>query len=122
VSDAAQDGLGSGLRRLGAFATGALARLGYSARFFVAILLNTPSAFRRLHLTLREIYFSGVLSLIIILVSGLFVGRSKSGATATTGRPSSSARISKDNPRSGSTSSFTRRWAMRCARRFTRCR
>jgi len=74
VSDAAQDGLGSGLRRLGAFATGALARLGYSARFFVAILLNTPSAFRRLHLTLREIYFSGVLSLIIILVSGLFVG------------------------------------------------
>ena len=30
--------------------------------------------FRRFQLTLREIYFSGVLSLIIILVSGLFVG------------------------------------------------
>ena len=29
---------------------------------------------RRLSLTLREIYFSGVLSLVIILVSGLFVG------------------------------------------------
>ena len=35
---------------------------------------NTPSAFRRLHLTIREIYFSGVLSLVIILISGLFVG------------------------------------------------
>jgi phospholipid/cholesterol/gamma-HCH transport system permease protein len=31
-------------------------------------------AFRRFGLTIREIYFSGVLSLIIILVSGLFVG------------------------------------------------
>ena len=30
--------------------------------------------FARLRLTLREIYFSGVLSLVIILVSGLFVG------------------------------------------------
>ncbi len=27
-----------------------------------------------MHLTLREIYFSGVLSLVIILTSGLFVG------------------------------------------------
>jgi phospholipid/cholesterol/gamma-HCH transport system permease protein len=27
-----------------------------------------------LHLTVREIYFSGVLSLVIILMSGLFVG------------------------------------------------
>ncbi len=68
------DGLDNALRRVGAFATGGLARLGYASRFFVAVLLNTPTAFRRLPLTLREIYFSGVLSLIIILVSGLFVG------------------------------------------------
>jgi phospholipid/cholesterol/gamma-HCH transport system permease protein len=74
MSSTAQDGLGGGLRRLGAFVTGALARLGYAGRFFVAVGLHTPAAFRRLHLTLREIYFSGVLSLIIILVSGLFVG------------------------------------------------
>lgn len=74
MSSAAQEGLANGLRRLGAFATGGLARLGYAARFFVAVGWNTPAAFRRLHLTLREIYFSGVLSLIIILVSGLFVG------------------------------------------------
>ena len=32
------------------------------------------AALRRLQLTLREIYFSGVLSLVIIVVSGLFVG------------------------------------------------
>ncbi len=74
MSSAVQQGLASGLRRLGAFATGGLARLGYATRFFVAVGVNTPAAFRRLHLTLREIYFSGVLSLIIILVSGLFVG------------------------------------------------
>ena len=36
--------------------------------------MHAPSALRRLQLTLREIYFSGVLSLVIILVSGLFVG------------------------------------------------
>ena len=74
MSSAAQESLAGALRRLGAFATGGLARLGYAARFFVAIAVNTPAAFRRLPLTLREIYFSGVLSLIIILVSGLFVG------------------------------------------------
>jgi phospholipid/cholesterol/gamma-HCH transport system permease protein len=62
------------LRRLGGVALGQLSRLGYSARFFVAVLRNTPEAFRRLHLTLREIYFSGALSLVIILISGLFVG------------------------------------------------
>jgi phospholipid/cholesterol/gamma-HCH transport system permease protein len=64
----------NGLRRLGGWAFTAVTRLGYAARFFVAVLGNTPAAIRRLHLTLREIYFSGVLSLIIILVSGLFVG------------------------------------------------
>lgn len=48
--------------------------MGFAARFFVAIFLQSGTAFRRINLTLREIYFSGVLSLIIILVSGLFVG------------------------------------------------
>jgi phospholipid/cholesterol/gamma-HCH transport system permease protein len=36
--------------------------------------LKESGASWRLHLTIREIYFTGVLSLIIILVSGLFVG------------------------------------------------
>ncbi|MHB1085921.1 MAG: lipid asymmetry maintenance ABC transporter permease subunit MlaE [Thiobacillus sp.] len=49
-------------------------RIGFAIRFFVAILLQTGTAFRRFGLTIREMYFSGVLSLIIILVSGLFVG------------------------------------------------
>jgi len=66
--------LSATLRRCGAVTIGSITRLGYAARFFVAVLANTPAAFRRLHLTLREIYFSGVLSLVIILVSGLFVG------------------------------------------------
>lgn len=49
-------------------------RLGYATRFFFAVLLYSGTSFRRFHLTIREIYFTGVLSLIIILVSGLFVG------------------------------------------------
>ncbi len=49
-------------------------RIGYATRFFVAILLHSGTAFRRFGLTIREMYFSGVLSLVIILVSGLFVG------------------------------------------------
>jgi phospholipid/cholesterol/gamma-HCH transport system permease protein len=70
----AGNGVARVLRRVGAGALEMIARLGYVTRFFVAIVWNTPAAFRRIHLTLREIYFSGVLSLVIILVSGLFVG------------------------------------------------
>jgi phospholipid/cholesterol/gamma-HCH transport system permease protein len=62
------------LRRTGAGTLTFVRRLGYSARFAVAVVAQTPEAFRRLSLTLREIYFSGVLSLIIVLVSGLFIG------------------------------------------------
>jgi phospholipid/cholesterol/gamma-HCH transport system permease protein len=51
-----------------------IAWLGYATRFAVAVVRKSPAAFARLSLTLREIYFSGVLSLVIILVSGLFVG------------------------------------------------
>ena len=49
-------------------------RLGYASRFLFAILLHSGTSLRRLNLTIREIYVAGVLSLIIILVSGLFVG------------------------------------------------
>ena len=49
-------------------------RIGFATRFFLAVLLHSGTAFRRFGLTIREIYFSGVLSLIIIVVSGLFVG------------------------------------------------
>jgi phospholipid/cholesterol/gamma-HCH transport system permease protein len=68
------EALTRGLRRIGAGTIGAVARLGFAARFTLAVLLNSGAALRRLQLTLREIYFSGVLSLVIIAVSGLFVG------------------------------------------------
>jgi phospholipid/cholesterol/gamma-HCH transport system permease protein len=67
-------GVVSWLRRLGAAVTGAISKLGYASRFLIMVLVLSPHAFRRLHLTLREIYFAGVLSLVIILMSGLFVG------------------------------------------------
>jgi len=67
-------GVAHWLRRLGAVFTGAISQLGFEARFFLAVLWYTPPALRRIHLTLREIYFSGVLSMVIILMSGLFVG------------------------------------------------
>jgi phospholipid/cholesterol/gamma-HCH transport system permease protein len=49
-------------------------RLGFACRFLWVTLKESGASFRRFHLTIREIYFTGVLSLIIILVSGLFVG------------------------------------------------
>ena len=62
------------LRSLGRTVTDKLWRLGFASRFFGYMLLHSGTAFRRFGLTVREIYFTGVLSLIIILVSGLFVG------------------------------------------------
>jgi len=49
-------------------------RLGVASRFFAWVLLKSTTSFLRFGLVIREIYFVGVLSLIIILVSGLFVG------------------------------------------------
>jgi phospholipid/cholesterol/gamma-HCH transport system permease protein len=74
MASAAGNGAVRTVRRLGGITVDAVSRLGYATRFFFAVVMHSPAAFRRLHLTLREIYFSGVLSLVIILVSGLFVG------------------------------------------------
>jgi phospholipid/cholesterol/gamma-HCH transport system permease protein len=38
------------------------------------VIFNSRVSFSRFRITIREIYFSGVMSLIIIIVSGLFVG------------------------------------------------
>src|SRR4029078_5130209 len=62
------------VRRLGGCTLDAISRIRLAARFSLAVVTHLPAAFRRLSLTIREIYFSGVLSLVIILVSGLFVG------------------------------------------------
>ncbi len=65
---------GIGLRGVGAAVINGVWRLGYASRFFALTLTRSGTTFRRFGLAIREIYFSGVLSLIIILVSGLFVG------------------------------------------------
>ena len=62
------------IRKLGHATVDRIWRLGFVTRFFWALLTHSGTSFRRLPLTLREIYFSGVLSLLIIVVSGLFVG------------------------------------------------
>jgi len=66
--------LAAALRKLGAMTINGMWRLGFATRFFLAVLRYSGQSFLRLPLTIREIYFSGVLSLLIILVSGLFVG------------------------------------------------
>ncbi len=62
------------LEALGARANGMIARLGFAGRFFWIMLRLSGPSFRRFRLTVREIYFAGVLSLIVIAVSALFVG------------------------------------------------
>ena len=62
------------IRGLGERVTSFVWRLGFAGRFFGAMLLQSGPSFRRFHITVREIYFAGVMSLVIILVSGLFVG------------------------------------------------
>jgi len=62
------------LERLGSTVTSQMWRLGYAGRFLVYMVLHSGIAFRRFRLTIAQVYFAGVLSLVIILVSGLFVG------------------------------------------------
>lgn len=62
------------LRKLGHGVIDAVVQLGYAARFFVYSLQCSGESFRRFNLVIKEIYFTGVLSLSIILVSALFVG------------------------------------------------
>ena len=62
------------LRNIGHRFTERIWRLGAGARLFWLTLVSSGESFRRFHLTIREIYFTGVLSLIIIIVSAFFVG------------------------------------------------
>jgi phospholipid/cholesterol/gamma-HCH transport system permease protein len=62
------------IRGTGHSVVNAIWRMGYASRFFFAVLTHSGMSFHRFRLTVKEIYFAGVLSLIIILVSGLFVG------------------------------------------------
>ena len=62
------------VERLGSGVTSHVNRLGFASRFLAYLLMHSGTALRRFRLTVAEIYFAGVLSLVIILVSGLFVG------------------------------------------------
>src|SRR5213596_2464583 len=62
------------VERLGSGVTFHVHRLGFASRFLAYLVLHSGTALKRFRLTIAEIYFAGVLSLIIILVSGLFVG------------------------------------------------
>ncbi|MBC7779744.1 MAG: lipid asymmetry maintenance ABC transporter permease subunit MlaE [Proteobacteria bacterium] len=64
----------SAVSGLGRQAVEAFLRLGYATRVLGLTLMNSNVSARRPRLVVREVYFSGVLSLVIILVSGLFVG------------------------------------------------
>ena len=62
------------IRGIGAATIDSVLRLGYATRFIARTLASSGTSLRRPRLVIRELYFTGVLSLIIILVSGLFVG------------------------------------------------
>jgi phospholipid/cholesterol/gamma-HCH transport system permease protein len=62
------------IARLGANLIDGIWRIGVMARFFALVLGSSATSFQRFRLVMREVYFSGVLSLIIIIVSGLFIG------------------------------------------------
>ena len=62
------------LEGLGAFTLRVLARLGLAALFFWSVLARVRGTLKRLGLLAPQLYFSGVRSLAIIIVSGLFVG------------------------------------------------
>ena len=65
---------GFSIRSIGATTIDSVLRLGYATRFIARTIASSGASFRRPRLVIRELYFTGVLSLIIILVSGLFVG------------------------------------------------
>ena len=59
---------------LGASVIDAIVKLGYGARLFTLLLAQSGTSFRRLRLTIAQTHFIGNYSLVIIVVSGLFVG------------------------------------------------
>jgi phospholipid/cholesterol/gamma-HCH transport system permease protein len=62
------------IRAIGSRTIETISRFGTMVRFFGLVLIHSGMSFRRISLTIREIYFSGVMSLVIIIVSGMFVG------------------------------------------------
>ena len=63
-----------GFRHIGHMVVDGVWKLGVATRFSWFVVSRSGECVRRVQLLLNEIYFSGTLSLIIIIVSGLFVG------------------------------------------------
>src|SRR5690625_2661028 len=62
------------LRKIGAATLQTLGRIGRGLLFLLQVLVALPGLLRRPGLVIAELYSVGVLSLLIIIVSGLFVG------------------------------------------------
>ena len=62
------------LQALGHWALSRFERLGRGSLFFLRMVASLPAVLLRPRLLLRELYSVGTLSLLIIMVSGLFVG------------------------------------------------
>lgn len=62
------------IRGIGHRAVNAVWRIGMATRFFFMVMLYSGSSFRRFQLTIKELFSTGVMSLLIIVVAGLFVG------------------------------------------------
>ena len=66
--------IAEGFRGLGGWAVDSVWSLGHASYFFWITLVHSGTSFKRFRLVIREVYIVGVYSLIIIVVSGLFVG------------------------------------------------
>ena len=62
------------IKLIGHRAINAVWRIGLATRFLFLTLVYSGSSFRRFHLIVKELFSTGVMSLIIIVVAGLFVG------------------------------------------------
>ena len=62
------------IQNIGAKTIAFIQALGATVLFLLNILMLLPQSLFRMRLTVRQMYFSGVMSVLIIAVSGLFVG------------------------------------------------
>ena len=67
-------GIFNWISSVGAWALSGVRTLGNFSRFFFRLVVNLGPSFTRFQDTLKQLYFVGNYSLVIILVSGLFVG------------------------------------------------
>lgn len=62
------------IRAIGHRVVDGIYRIGMATRFFILTLMYSANSIRRFRLIIKELFSTGVLSLIIIIVAGLFVG------------------------------------------------